>query len=211
MFCKSLKAMKQRSLCIALHKMVSLCIFNKPCSFGQVYWKMFLLKCIKELYDENYNSKNQLLITIPPFKGLLCFFFLQQCKSKWRKKKMILRKVQVSGDGPTWDVSYGRAVNSGNSFSYRVMLPHVSTGACGWLLVASASRFSTVDSTWLAHTPSTQFISYSGSSRWWSRKTCFCISLLFSLFQSLSLKLFCKVESITVEQIGHFDWTDQVV
>lgn len=49
-------------------------------------------------------SKNQLLTTVPSFKGLLYFFFLQQYKSKWRIKKTILRKVQVSEDGPTWDM-----------------------------------------------------------------------------------------------------------
>lgn len=147
---------------------------------------MFLLTAQK--HYENRNSKNQLLIIVLSFEELLYFFFLQQYKSKWRKRKMILRKVQVSGEGPSRD-KFPVIQQWIQGIHLFILGDYATTckdrSMCGWLLMVSqkrsspANRISTLDYIQLSHTRSTQYISYSWSSRWYSRKICFFILYYF--------------------------------
>lgn len=112
------------------------------------------------------------------------FFFLQQYKSKWRKMKMIPRKVQVSGIRHTRDkfpVEKQRVqgIHPLIIWDYATTCKHGNM--CGWLFWWSHKRGQVqqvetplhIPLSWHTHTHSTQFISYSWSSKLVVQKTCF--------------------------------------
>ena len=111
---------------------MELWIFNKQGSFRQVYWKVFLLTAQKNFIKKIIIVKNSYR-QLSHYLKSLCFFFLQQYKSKWRRAKMmILRKAQVSGGTPArmcflWTNSEFRGLILS---SCGIMLPLESTGVC---------------------------------------------------------------------------------